>query len=190
MADTAPTRHTRAGELPSHIRWHQLAECESTQSYARSLIDSFDTATVVCADRQSAGSGRDGRTWTDTGHHAVFLSVAIPGPLPHDVLQDLPLRIATTVAHLTGTTAREPNDLYLDEDKCGGVLIDARSSKQHVDWLIIGIGLNVAASPGVRGELADSRRWRALALSQLPQAASMFQLRRQIAVAVLQVIAL
>jgi BirA family biotin operon repressor/biotin-[acetyl-CoA-carboxylase] ligase len=44
-----------------------------------------------------------------------------------------------------------PNDVLLNGEKCAGLLIDATPLLDHIDWLVIGIGINVAYAPELAG---------------------------------------
>jgi BirA family biotin operon repressor/biotin-[acetyl-CoA-carboxylase] ligase len=44
-----------------------------------------------------------------------------------------------------------PNDVLLISQKCAGLLIDATQAQNHIEWLVIGIGINVAYAPELPG---------------------------------------
>jgi BirA family transcriptional regulator, biotin operon repressor / biotin---[acetyl-CoA-carboxylase] ligase len=102
---------------------------------------------VVLADTQTAGRGRHGNPW-----------ISLPGNLYVSVLLRpssacaplLPLAAGVAVAEgleAFGIAARLkwPNDLMVADRKLGGILAEASSSGAAVDWVVVGIGLNVGA---------------------------------------------
>jgi len=49
-----------------------------------------------------------------------------------------------------------PNDVLLNGEKCAGLLIDATTADNRIDWLVIGIGINTAYAPKVPGRATTS----------------------------------
>ncbi len=116
-----------------------LRETGSTSDRARALAErGAPHGTLVTADAQSAGRGRQGRTWTAPPGRALLLSLVLRGAPPL-----LPLAAAVAVAEVCGEGARIkwPNDVLLDGRKVAGILVEARP--QH-GWAVLGIGINVA----------------------------------------------
>ncbi len=116
-----------------------LRETGSTSDRARALAErGAPHGTHVTADAQSAGRGRQGRTWTAPPGRALLLSLVLRGAPPL-----LPLAAAVAVAEVCGEGARIkwPNDVLLDGRKVAGILVEARP--QH-GWAVLGIGINVA----------------------------------------------
>lgn len=130
---------------------------DSTNERARELAESGSPdGTVVTASEQSAGRGRHGRSWTAPAGKALLYS-AILRPLDerHALL---PLAVPLAVCEAMETVApvrcrvKWPNDVWIEESKVAGVLIEARPP----DWAAIGIGINVAIEPG---EFPADLRW-------------------------------
>jgi BirA family biotin operon repressor/biotin-[acetyl-CoA-carboxylase] ligase len=132
----------------------RIEQCQSTQAEVRARLSvAAAKATVaVRADRQLAGRGRDGRRWQDPPGAGLLLSVGARGPLQLRVLEDLPQRIADVLLELladAGADARwkAPNDLVSsDGAKLAGILVDARTTGEAVDQVIVGIGMNLTGA--------------------------------------------
>jgi BirA family transcriptional regulator, biotin operon repressor / biotin---[acetyl-CoA-carboxylase] ligase len=94
--------------------------------------------TLVTAAEQTAGRGRQGRTWTAPPGSALLLSVVLRDPPAL-----LPLAAALAVAEVTGAGAqiKWPNDVLLDGRKVAGILAEGRPQD---GWAVLGVGLNVA----------------------------------------------
>jgi BirA family transcriptional regulator, biotin operon repressor / biotin---[acetyl-CoA-carboxylase] ligase len=123
--------------------------CDSTNDLARELAAAgAPHGTVVTADEQVAGRGRQGRTWTAPAGGALLYS-AILRPLDERHLV-LPLAVPLAVADAAEATAavrcsiKWPNDVWIEGQKCAGVLIEARPQD---GWAVIGVGLNVTIEP-------------------------------------------
>ena len=120
-----------------------LRETTSTNELARKLAAAgAPHGTLVTTGYQSAGRGRQGRTWTAPPGRALLLSLVVREPDPL-----LPLRAGLAVADLAGEAAlvKWPNDVLLDGRKVAGVLVEARPQE---GWAVVGIGVNAAFAPG------------------------------------------
>jgi BirA family biotin operon repressor/biotin-[acetyl-CoA-carboxylase] ligase len=129
---------------------HDLAEVESTQTVARALADAgAPEGTLVVADHQRAGRGRQGRPWLDRPGESVLLSLLLRPPIPPSDVPQLGLlaavAVAEAVAEQTGLAPdiKWPNDLLLAGRKCAGILAEAAWDGTGVTRVILGIGVNV-----------------------------------------------
>jgi BirA family biotin operon repressor/biotin-[acetyl-CoA-carboxylase] ligase len=96
--------------------------------------------TLVTAAEQTAGRGRQGRTWVTPPGAALLGSLVLRRPDPL-----LSLRGGLAVADVAGPAARVkwPNDVLLDSRKLAGVLAEGRPQE---GWAVLGIGINLDAS--------------------------------------------
>jgi BirA family biotin operon repressor/biotin-[acetyl-CoA-carboxylase] ligase len=123
---------------------------DSTNARARELVEAgAPGGTVVTAAEQTAGRGRQGRTWTAPPGKALLYS-AILRPLDERHLL-LPLAVPIAVCAAAEELNPDvecmikwPNDIWVDGRKLAGVLIEA---KPQDGWAVIGIGLNLSISP-------------------------------------------
>jgi BirA family transcriptional regulator, biotin operon repressor / biotin---[acetyl-CoA-carboxylase] ligase len=116
-----------------------LRHIDSTNARARELASrGAPHGTTVTASEQSAGRGRQGRTWVAPAGRALLLSVVIRDPP-----RLLPLAAGVATAEVVGPQARLkwPNDVVLGGRKVAGILIEGRPQEL---WAVLGIGLNVA----------------------------------------------
>jgi BirA family transcriptional regulator, biotin operon repressor / biotin---[acetyl-CoA-carboxylase] ligase len=134
-----------------------LRETGSTNDIARGLAEAgAPSGTIVTAGRQTAGRGRHGRVWSTPEGKALLLSGIVRDLGPDHALLPLavPVAVCEAIESVGGLECRIkwPNDVWLDERKVAGVLIEARLP----DWAVIGIGVNVAIAPS---EFPDDLRW-------------------------------
>ncbi len=123
---------------------------DSTNARARELAEAGASGgTVVTADEQTAGRGRQGRSWIAPPRKALLYS-AILRPLDERHLL-LPLAVPIAVCEAAEGLApgiecriKWPNDIWLDGRKLAGVLIEA---KPQDGWAVIGVGLNLTIAP-------------------------------------------
>jgi len=110
----------------------------STNARARKLADKGAThGTLVTADEQTKGRGRQGRTWVTPSGVAIAASLVL-----REFDDLLPLRAGLAVADVAGPDAlvKWPNDVWLDGRKVAGILAESKAS----EWAVLGIGVNVA----------------------------------------------
>ena len=126
-----------------------LRRCESTNSLARELAAAgAPSGAVVTADEQTAGRGRLGRTWVAPAGKALLYSAILTPLEPRHGM--LPLAVPVAVCEAIEAVApvdpaiKWPNDVWIGDRKCAGVLIEARPQD---GWAVIGIGVNVAIEP-------------------------------------------
>ena len=117
----------------------------STNDRARELaLGGAPHGTTVVAERQTAGRGRQGRTWSAPTGRALTLSVLARVEAVRIDLLPLAVAIAACEAceRVAAVTCgvKWPNDVWVDGRKVAGILIEARPQE---GWATIGIGLNV-----------------------------------------------
>lgn len=129
------------------ILW--LDRCASTNVEALARLDDTHLR-AVCAREQTAGRGRQGRSWL-SGPALCMSWIARPA-FPLSVGGLLPLMAAVVLAEYCATlgvraTVKWPNDLLVDGRKLAGVLCEARTGGAR--WAAaVGIGLNLRTPAG------------------------------------------
>jgi BirA family transcriptional regulator, biotin operon repressor / biotin---[acetyl-CoA-carboxylase] ligase len=124
----------RLGRPRLHLR-----ATTSTNDRARELAQAgAPHGTLVTAAEQTAGRGRQGRTWSAPPGSTLLLSVVLRDPPAL-----LPLAAALAVAEVAGARAqiKWPNDVLLDGRKVAGILAEGRPQD---GWAVLGVGVNVA----------------------------------------------
>jgi BirA family biotin operon repressor/biotin-[acetyl-CoA-carboxylase] ligase len=111
----------------------------STNARARELaMNGAPHGTVVTAEEQTAGRGRQGRAWTAPPGDALLLSLVVRG-----LRSLLPLAAAVAVCEAVeplDAALKWPNDVWIERRKVAGILLEGRPQE---GWAVIGIGLNV-----------------------------------------------
>ncbi len=108
--------------------------------------------TLVTAEAQSAGRGRQGRAWSAAAGSSVLMSLVLRRPSPLLSLA-AGVAVAETAERLgaADVAIKWPNDVWLAGAKVAGILVEGRP---QADWAVLGIGLNVTVG-SVPPELAD-----------------------------------
>jgi BirA family transcriptional regulator, biotin operon repressor / biotin---[acetyl-CoA-carboxylase] ligase len=145
----------RAPDLQTGFHLVALGDVGSTNDEARRLAgEGSPDGTLVWARSQNAGRGRYGRTWTSPPGN-LYLSILLrPTCAPAAALQ---LGFVAAVALGEALDRRVapaalafkwPNDVLLNGRKIAGILLESATGAGGVlDWLIIGMGANLASFP-------------------------------------------
>lgn len=137
---------------------------DSTNARARELAQAgAPSGTIVTAAEQSAGRGRRGRAWSAPAGKALLCS-AILTPLErrHGLLPlAVPLAVCEAIESVAPVECRLkwPNDVWIEERKVSGVLIESRPPH----WAVIGVGVNVAID---EHEFPAELRWPATSVGR------------------------
>ena len=149
---------------PLGLPFIELQSVDSTNNYARQQIHAglAQHGLAIFAHEQVAGKGQRGKVWTTEKGSNIILSLVIK-PHPLQLTQQFQLSACAAVAvhefflkYAGGETKLKwPNDLYWQDRKAGGLLIESgvRSRESgvesqqlamgHWQWAIIGIGINI-----------------------------------------------
>jgi BirA family biotin operon repressor/biotin-[acetyl-CoA-carboxylase] ligase len=126
----------------------------STNVLAKELaLTGAPEGTIVLAEEQTAGKGRMGRRWLSPGYKDILCSLLLRPSLP--VNQAFVLTMILAIAVIDGIRAKTnlqvmikwPNDLYIDRNKLGGILTEFSQKHGLLEYVILGLGLNVNWMP-------------------------------------------
>ena len=104
---------------------------------------------VVRTDFQTAGKGQTGNTWESAkGKNLLFSTVLYPSQIAIEeqfiVSQLVSVAIKQTLdKYADGFSIKWPNDIYWNDKKIAGILIENSLQAGKIKWMIIGVGLNV-----------------------------------------------
>src|SRR5215475_5957651 len=146
---------------------HYFAEIDSTNAYARCLAEQgANEGEVVLAEAQTQGRGRLRRSWISPPFVNLYFSVILRPRLAPVHAPQLTLMAAValvdTVASFIGTppTIKWPNDILVGGKKLAGVLTESSCDSERIEFVILGIGVNlnypVASMPEMIRERATS----------------------------------
>jgi BirA family biotin operon repressor/biotin-[acetyl-CoA-carboxylase] ligase len=148
--------------MPLNANFAFRLECHevlaSTSTLLKQRADAGEAeGLAIQALRQSAGRGRQGRGW-DSPAGNLYISVLLRPAVP---LREAPqwsfvaaVALADTIKTLlpeaAKLTLKWPNDLLLDGAKAAGILVETGvAPSQALDWICIGIGVNIATKPSL-----------------------------------------
>ncbi len=105
--------------------------------------------TLVIAEKQDAGIGRRGRSWSSEEGTGIYMSLVLRPKFAPDCAPGLTLVAAIAVAKAIEKVTKAipqikwPNDLVINKKKVCGILTEMRLEGTQIDSVILGIGVNV-----------------------------------------------
>ena len=168
--------------IPSEIRWKLKTKIFGREIVSYKKVDSTNIVayelakngmkegTVILADEQMKGKGRHGRHWSSPSKGGIYMSCILRPSIAPNEIPRITLLAAIAVAQAIRdisyleVTIKWPNDIMINGKKLCGILTEMKAEQDSVDFVILGIGINVNAP-----------------IKQLPKGASSIkeELRRQ-----------
>ncbi len=145
------------GEIKSRLKTKILGKnilayrtLGSTNQLGFRLAESgLGEGTLIVADEQTQGRGRMGRSWYSPPKLGLWISLILRPEIPPFKAPGLStcagLALAQTIGDLTGMDAKIkwPNDCLLNGRKVGGILLELSAELDRINFVIVGIGVNV-----------------------------------------------
>ena len=144
-------------QLPAAFRLLRCGEVDSTSDEAKKLAEAGEAhGVVVWATSQRQGRGRRGNAWQSPPGNLYVSLLLRPDRTPADALQlsfVTALALADSIAAIVPkdgvVTCKWPNDVFLNHRKVAGLLLESSTGESGaLDWLVIGLGLNIISAPG------------------------------------------
>lgn len=120
---------------------------------AARIVRTLDRPTWILAHEQSAARGRRGRAWDSPKGNFAATLISRPQATAHEAAKRSFLAANALFESLAFFVSRErlslkwPNDVLLDDCKVAGILLESAGGGHFVDWLAIGIGVNLRKAP-------------------------------------------
>jgi BirA family biotin operon repressor/biotin-[acetyl-CoA-carboxylase] ligase len=144
-------------QLPAFYRLLAYDQIDSTNEEAKRLAaGGADSGTLVWAREQLSGRGRRGRGWASPPGNLYVSLLLRPACAPPQACQlnfVAAVALADAVSALLpgggAVTLKWPNDVLIRNAKVSGILLEAAAAiDRSIDWLVIGVGVNVVSHPG------------------------------------------
>lgn len=147
---------TAGSGLPPFLRLQSFAELDSTNEEAkRQAVSGAPAGTLIWARTQAAGRGRRGRAWVSVPGN-FYLSLLLRPERPAGAAAQLGFAAALAVGEalvpllprLVDLAYKWPNDVLVAGRKISGILLESQAAGEgRVDWLVVGIGINLVSFP-------------------------------------------
>ena len=153
--------------------FHYFAEIGSTNSYARWLAEQgAREGELVIAESQTDGRGRLGRRWVSPPHVNLYFSLILRPKLPPARAPQITLMAAVALVEAlqpflpVAPIIKWPNDILVDGKKLAGILTEMSCGPERVDFVILGIGVNINYPPALMPKEIRQRATSVLAEGQ------------------------
>lgn len=136
------------------MEMHYLQQVDSTSKFLKRTYKLKPQLAFCFAEYQTDGYGRHGNKWL-SNQEDVFFSVLLPFNATISDLYSISPLIAICVHKIIQSytdrvvNIKWPNDLYIDDAKLAGILIEVLHHDVNQTWLVIGIGVNLTSKSGL-----------------------------------------
>ena len=129
---------------------HYYDSITSTNDRAYELAEEGEEeGAIVLAETQSHGKGRIGRKWVSPKSGGVYMSIILRPDVETDEIPTVTLiaaaAIIKAIKKVSGLKSKMkwPNDILIGKKKVCGILTEIKAQPDRVDFLVLGIGVNV-----------------------------------------------
>ena len=147
--------------IPCEIKWRlktnvfgkeiiSYKKIDSTNDIAYQLAENgVKEGTVIMAEEQSKGKGRQGRAWASPSKGGIYMSCILRPKIAPNEIPRVTLLAAVAAARAIRTVTsldvsiKWPNDIMLDGKKVCGILTEMKAEQDRAAFVILGIGINV-----------------------------------------------
>ena len=134
--------------LPRSYRYH-FKTIDSTSSYLKREYKSLKNFTFVSSDFQTKGRGRNTRSWISDKNTNLLFSFLLKEEKLVDNFASISILSALSVIKvlvkmkINNVSLKWPNDVFINDSKVAGILLEGISENNKLDAVIVGIGINV-----------------------------------------------
>tara|TARA_B110000037_G_scaffold18736_1_gene19619 strand:- start:1536 stop:2297 length:762 start_codon:yes stop_codon:yes gene_type:complete len=130
------------------IEYYQRLGSTNVEAWDLIKLGEAENGMIIITDNQFAGKGRNANNWYMSPSKGLAMTLIILDSLPIETALLIPLAAGLATAKaLTNRGAdpklKWPNDIFINEKKCGGILCETQISNGIVQKMVIGFGLNI-----------------------------------------------
>lgn len=119
----------------------------STNDYLKEKYTNLENKTFVFANYQSSGRGQFERSWQANKGENILFSLLLKD-IAYSFMQNIKTSISKSIIKFLNNYKIKanfvyPNDIYVNNKKICGILIETKSSNNIYEYIIVGVGLNV-----------------------------------------------
>lgn len=136
---------------------HLFPIIDSTNKYLLERVSELESGETCLAEFQSAGKGRRGRDWVSPFGSNLYLSMywkleaGIAAAMGLSLVVGIAIADALTAYGVNNVKLKWPNDIYVDDRKLAGILVELSGQAGDAADLVIGLGLNLNMPDSVQG---------------------------------------
>ena len=139
----------------NHCSLLNLNSTTSTMDEAKKKIKELNSNFVIIANQQTQGRGRRGNSWISPPGN-IYLSLVLKNDFPieqhylYSIITLLSIKKTINNYGCDEILFKWPNDIFFQDKKFGGVLIENINQNNQNNYIIIGLGLNLSSSPNLK----------------------------------------
>ena len=141
-------KNLKTNFLGKNIVHYEVIDSTQKEIHRRIENGKIENGTVIFADLQTEGIGTHGKKWYTDEENNIAFSFYILTECNLEALEGITLEIAETILEAFESKyniklkIKEPNDIYCNGKKLGGILTESKVFTGKVKYLVIGIGIN------------------------------------------------
>ncbi len=121
-------------------------EIDSTNTYLK--LNPSNNDTLVIANKQTSGRGRLGRTFISNKDNGLYMSLLVRPNISLDNINTITCMVAVAIKKSLdelniNTSIKWVNDIYINNKKLAGILVESSIKNNTLEYLVIGIGINL-----------------------------------------------
>ncbi len=141
-------KHLKTNFIGKNIFYEE--KVGSTNSMARELaVKNAKNGSVVIADTQDKGKGRNGKIWTSPKACNIYMSIILKPKFSPEIAHGMTILAAVagaeSIEEISSITPqiKWPNDILINSKKISGILTEMSTQNKIIEYIIVGIGINV-----------------------------------------------
>lgn len=127
---------------------YHFEKIDSTNKEAKLIAGECEEGTVIIAEEQTEGKGRMGKKWESRNRKGIYMSIILKPDLEPIKISKITLVVSAAINNVLrsmgiDTSIKWPNDIYVEEKKVCGILTEMSAEINKVNYIVVGIGINV-----------------------------------------------
>ncbi len=142
------SKNLKTSFLGRNMFYYKTIDSTQKELFRRIEENNIKNGTVIYSDLQTSGVGTHGRVWYTDEENNIAFSFFIEMNCDLENLNGVTLEIAETILQVFASKydiylqIKEPNDIYYNGKKLGGILTESKVLAGKVKYLVVGIGIN------------------------------------------------
>ncbi len=137
----------------STFNFFHFDKIDSTNKYAIQNINSFESKTIISADKQTNGKGRNNRNWVSSEPNNLYFTIILKSSNDNfiNILPNISQLMAILLCRVfenyeVKAEIKWPNDILVGGKKIAGILCETSIKNNEIQGLALGVGVNLNLS--------------------------------------------
>ena len=138
----------RTNILGKNVEYYQRLDSTNAEAWELLEEEQAEHGMIVITDNQLKGKGRNSNTWFMSPSKGLAMSLVLIRDFSIEEAELIPIAVGVAAARMlknrgVDSQLKWPNDLMINDKKCGGILCESKISDQRVYQMVIGLGINI-----------------------------------------------